>query len=43
MILTFDKGRKVSNAEMTLKIADTFDVTTDHLMRDELDLPEERR
>jgi hypothetical protein len=25
---------------MILKVADTFDVTTDHLMRDELDLPD---
>lgn len=35
-----EKGRKVPNAEMILKVADTFGVTTDHLMRDELDLPE---
>ncbi|MEH2279484.1 MAG: helix-turn-helix transcriptional regulator [Nostoc sp.] len=38
-----EKGRKVPNAEMILKVADTFDVTTDHLMRDELDLPEDSR
>jgi transcriptional regulator with XRE-family HTH domain len=38
-----EKGRKVPNAEMILKMADTFDVTTDRLMRDELDLPEDRR
>lgn len=38
-----EKGRKVPNAEMLLKVADTFDVTTDHLMRDELDLPEYNR
>jgi len=36
-----EKGRKVPNAEMILKVADTFDMTTDQLMRDELDLPEE--
>ena len=36
-----EKGRKVPNAEMILRVADTFDVTTDQLMRDELDLPEE--
>jgi transcriptional regulator with XRE-family HTH domain len=33
-----EKGRKIPNAEMILKVADTFDVTTDQLMRDELDL-----
>lgn len=36
-----EKGRKVPNAEMILRVADTFDVNTDQLMRDELDLPEE--
>lgn len=36
-----EKGRKVPNAEMILKVADTFAITTDHLMRDELDLPED--
>jgi transcriptional regulator with XRE-family HTH domain len=36
-----EKGRKIPNAEMILRVADTFDVTTDQLMRDELDLPEE--
>lgn len=36
-----EKGRKVPNAEMILRVADTFDMTTDQLMRDELDLPEE--
>ncbi|NJL97500.1 MAG: helix-turn-helix transcriptional regulator [Synechococcaceae cyanobacterium SM2_3_2] len=35
-----EKGRKVPNAEMILRVADTFDLTTDQLMRDELDLPE---
>jgi transcriptional regulator with XRE-family HTH domain len=34
-----EKGRRVPNAEMILKIADTFDLTTDQLMRDELNLP----
>jgi transcriptional regulator with XRE-family HTH domain len=38
-----EKGRKVPNAEMILKMADTFNVTTDQLMRDELDLPEDSR
>lgn len=37
-----EKGRKVPNAEMILKVADTFGMTTDHLMRDELELPEEQ-
>jgi transcriptional regulator with XRE-family HTH domain len=36
-----EKGRKVPNAEMILRVADTFDVTTDQLMRDDLDLPED--
>jgi len=33
-----EKGRKVPNAEMILRVADTFGVTTDQLMRDDLDL-----
>lgn len=36
-----EKGRKIPNAEMILRVADTFDTTTDQLMRDELNLPEE--
>jgi transcriptional regulator with XRE-family HTH domain len=40
-ISQLEKGRKVPNAEMILKMADTFSVTTDQLMRDELDLPED--
>jgi transcriptional regulator with XRE-family HTH domain len=36
-----EKGRRVPNAEMILKIADIFDVTTDQLMRDGLNLPED--
>ncbi|MEM6256624.1 MAG: helix-turn-helix transcriptional regulator [Cyanobacteria bacterium P01_D01_bin.156] len=35
-----ERGRKLPNAEMILKVADTFNVSTDQLMRDELDLPE---
>jgi transcriptional regulator with XRE-family HTH domain len=38
-----EKGRKFPNAEMILKMADTFNVTTDILMRDELDIPEDCR
>lgn len=34
-----EKGRKVPNAEMILKVANLFSVTTDYLMRDELDSP----
>jgi len=34
-----EKGRKFLNAEMILKVANIFNVTTDQLMRDELDLP----
>lgn len=37
-----EKGRKIPNAEMILKVANIFEVTTDHLMRDELELPEEQ-
>jgi transcriptional regulator with XRE-family HTH domain len=36
-----EKGRKVPNAEMILKVADIFGVATDYLMRDELDLPKD--
>jgi len=34
-----EKGRKLLNAEMILKVANIFNLTTDQLMRDELDLP----
>lgn len=33
-----ETGRKVPNAAMILKIADIFGVTTDLLMRDEIEL-----
>lgn len=33
-----EKGKKIPNAAMILKIADIFGVTTDQLMRDELEL-----
>ena len=33
-----EKGRRVRNAEMILKIAAIFGVTTDQLMRDDLEL-----
>ncbi len=33
-----ERGEKTPNATMILKIADTFGVTTDQLMRDELEL-----
>lgn len=36
-----EKGRRLPNAEMILKIADTFNVTTDQLMRDETELPDD--
>lgn len=36
-----EKGRKLPNAEMILKVANTFGVTTDYLMRDELDSPKD--
>ena len=35
-----EKGRKIPNAEMILKVVDTFDVTTNQLRRDELDWPD---
>lgn len=37
-ISQLEKGRKIPNAEMILKIADTFGVTADQLMRDELEV-----
>ncbi len=33
-----EKERRVPNAEMILKIADYFNVSTDQLMRDELEV-----
>lgn len=33
-----ETGRKIPNAAMILKIADTFGVSTDLLMRDELEI-----
>lgn len=33
-----EKGKKIPNAAMILKIADIFGVTVDQLMRDELEL-----
>lgn len=33
-----ERGEKMPNAAMILKIADVFNVSLDHLMRDELDL-----
>ena len=39
-ISQLEKGRKVPNAVMILKIADYFDLSTDQLMRDELEVCE---
>jgi transcriptional regulator with XRE-family HTH domain len=36
-----ESGKKQPSAELVVKIADLFGVSTDALMRDELDLPEE--
>lgn len=33
-----ETGKKLPNALLVLKIADLFHVTTDHLMRDDVDL-----
>lgn len=33
-----ESGKKMPTAELVLKIARTFDVTTDELLKDELDL-----
>ena len=33
-----EKGRRTPNAAMILKIAEVFDVTTDQLMKDSLEL-----
>ncbi|KAA3663163.1 MAG: XRE family transcriptional regulator [Chloroflexi bacterium] len=38
-ISQLEKCRRTPNAEMIIKIADTFHVTCDQLMRDELDIP----
>ena len=35
-----ERGQKKPSTELLLKVADLFDVTTDQLMRDELDLEE---
>jgi len=35
-----EKGKKLPNAVMIIKIADVFEVSTDQLMRDELELDE---
>lgn len=40
-ISQIEKNRRIPNAEMILKIADTFNVTTDELMRDNLELLDE--
>ena len=39
-ISQIEKGKKIPNAVMIIKIADIFGVTTDKLMRDELELDE---
>lgn len=39
-ISQLEKGRRIPNAEMILKIAAIFDVTTDQLMKDDLELDE---
>jgi transcriptional regulator with XRE-family HTH domain len=39
-ISQLEKGRRIPNAEMILRIADTFGVTADQLMRDELEVDE---
>ncbi len=37
-ISEIESGKKLPTAEFTLKVADFFKVTTDQLLRDELDL-----
>jgi transcriptional regulator with XRE-family HTH domain len=37
-VAKMERGEKMPNAPMILKIADIFGVTTDQLMRDELEL-----
>ena len=39
-ISQLEKGRRVPNADMILKIADYFSLSTDQLMRDELEVCE---
>jgi transcriptional regulator with XRE-family HTH domain len=40
-IYDIETGKKQPNAEFILRVANLFGVSTDALMRDELDLPEE--
>ncbi len=40
-VIKMEKGKKIPNAEMILKIADLFEVCIDRLMRDNLELTEE--
>jgi len=42
-IVQLETGRRTPNAAMILKIADTFGVSIDVLMRDELDLDDNLR
>ncbi len=37
-VAKMERGEKIPNASMILKIADLFEVTTDQLMRDELEV-----
>ena len=40
-IHTLEKGKKKPTAELVLKVSQLFNVTTDQLLRDDLDLPDE--
>jgi transcriptional regulator with XRE-family HTH domain len=40
-VAQLEAGKRIPNAAMILKIADTFGVTTDLLMRDEIELDQE--
>jgi transcriptional regulator with XRE-family HTH domain len=37
-ISELESGKKTPTAELVLKVADLFDVTTDQLLRDEIDI-----
>jgi len=40
LVTSIERGEKKPSAELAIKIADLFNVTTDQLLRDELELDE---
>ncbi|MEM7117877.1 MAG: helix-turn-helix transcriptional regulator, partial [Chloroflexota bacterium] len=41
-ISQLEKGRRIPNADMIIKVADLFNVTCDELMRDEIAIAKEK-